>query len=31
MEEVPEDILKAVLDKVNSEDTFAQLIGMKVA
>jgi len=30
MEEVPEDILKAVLDKVNSEDTFAQLIGMKL-
>jgi acyl-coenzyme A thioesterase PaaI-like protein len=30
MEEVTEGILKAVFDKVNSEDTFARLIGMKL-
>jgi acyl-coenzyme A thioesterase PaaI-like protein len=30
MEEVPKGILKAVFDKVNSEDTFARLIGMKL-
>ena len=30
MEAVPKDDLKAIFDKVNSEDTFAQLIGMKL-
>jgi len=30
MKEDPEGILKAVFDKVNSEDTFARLIGMKL-
>jgi acyl-CoA thioesterase len=30
MEEVPKEILKRIFDKVNSEDTFARLIGMKL-
>ncbi len=30
MEEDQEDVPKAIFDKVNSEDTFAQLIGMKL-
>ena len=30
MEEVPEEILKSIFKRVNSEDTFAQLIGMKL-
>ena len=30
MAEGPKDILKAVFDKVNSEDTFARSIGMKL-
>ncbi len=30
MEEDPKEILKRIFDKVNSEDTFAQLIGIKL-
>lgn len=30
MEDIPKDILKGIFDKVNSEDTFARLIGMKL-
>lgn len=30
MEEVPKEILKDILDKVDSEDTFARLIRMKL-
>ena len=30
MEEDSKDVLKAIFDKVNSEDTFARLIGMKL-
>ena len=30
MEEVPEEVLKDIFDKVNSEDTFARLIRMKL-
>jgi acyl-CoA thioesterase len=30
MDEVPEDVLKAIFDKVNTEDTFSQRIGVKL-
>lgn len=30
MEELPKDALKAVFDKVNSEDTFSQRMGAKL-
>jgi len=30
VEDIPKDILKGIFDKVNSEDTFARLIGMKL-
>ena len=30
MEEIPKDILKIIFDKVNSEDTFSQQIGMEL-
>ncbi len=30
MEETPKDVLKKIFDKVNSEDTFSQQIGMKL-
>ncbi|MEW6377025.1 MAG: hotdog domain-containing protein [Thermodesulfobacteriota bacterium] len=30
MEDIPKDALKATFDKVNSEDTFARKIGMKL-
>jgi len=30
MGDIPKDVSKAIFDKVNSEDTFAQLIGMKL-
>ncbi len=30
MDEVPKDILKSVFDKVNTEDTFSQRIGVKL-
>ena len=30
MGEVPKEILKAIFKRVNSKDTFAQLIGMKL-
>jgi acyl-CoA thioesterase len=30
MSEVPEDIVKAIFDKVNREDTFSQRIGVKL-
>jgi acyl-CoA thioesterase len=30
MDEVPKDILKSIFDKVNTEDTFSQRIGVKL-
>jgi hypothetical protein len=30
MDEIPKDILKSIFDKVNTDDTFSQRIGVKL-